>query len=134
MMSLSMIESITRSAARKAAKEKKLPVMFSQRMIDAMRGGDYSRFGIVPFLGTHLPKGWKRVSLQPEADAGERGVYMGDNKGFGAYFVDASGFGGENEPALSVRQFANKLSPDFAYAIVEAGQFQVKIGVYAIKA
>jgi N-acetyl-anhydromuramyl-L-alanine amidase AmpD len=43
--------------------------------------------------------------------------------------ADASGLGGENEPALTVRQLKARLTR-YGYAIVEVGQFQVVIGVF----
>lgn len=79
-------------------------------------------------LGGYLPEGWGRVSLEDEAL--DHGVYLGDNDGFGAYFVDASGFGHRGEPALTIKEFLDKLEVGYGYAIVEAGRFQVKIGKF----
>lgn len=83
----------------------------------------------MPFLGDYLPEGWQRVSLESEED--RHGVYIDDNEGFGAYFVDSSGFGQNGEPALNPERFVKEyLEPGFGYAIVEAGQFQVRIGKF----
>lgn len=46
------------------------------------------------------------------------------------YFVDASGFGSENEPALTASQFLAKVKAGHYYAITNAGQFQVYITEY----
>lgn len=51
-------------------------------------------------------------------------------------FVDKSGFGAENEPALTLRAFKARVSDAFwkgdrfGYAIIEEGQFQVVVGVF----
>jgi hypothetical protein len=46
--------------------------------------------------------------------------------------VDASGFGGDDEPALTVTQFEQyaQAHPEYYYGIVEAGQFQVVLATY----
>ena len=85
----------------------------------------------IPFIGRHLPKGWERVRITPEFDSNRRGIYADDNGGFGAYFVDATGFGRESEPALTAGEFLRRIRLGYGYAIVEAGQYQVKIGVAA---
>jgi len=48
-------------------------------------------------------------------------------------FVDSSGFGGPGEPALTIEEFHSKIKAGFGYAIVEAGQFQVYVGVFRRK-
>jgi len=62
-----------------------------------------------PNLGDYRPKGWSKVQT---------------------YFVDSSGFGREGEAALSVPQFIKMIKVGYAYAIVEAGQFQVYIAEF----
>jgi hypothetical protein len=94
----------------------------------AAKDGDFSVFRSIPHLGGLLPRGWRRVRLE----AGH-GVYSGDNKGFGAFMVDSSGLGSPGEAALTIEEFANRLTPGVGYAIVEAGQFQVKIGAFERK-
>ncbi len=46
------------------------------------------------------------------------------------HFVDNSGFGADNEPALTAKQFLEKVKAGFGYAVVEAGQFQVYVGEF----
>jgi len=46
------------------------------------------------------------------------------------YFVDNSGFGGDNEPALTAAQFVSRVKAGRGYAVIEAGQFQVYIGEF----
>ncbi|HDY89155.1 MAG TPA: hypothetical protein ENH82_13700 [bacterium] len=48
-------------------------------------------------------------------------------------FVDHSGFGANDEPALTADQFLEKVKEGFGYAIVEQGQFQLYVGVYKRK-
>lgn len=46
------------------------------------------------------------------------------------YFVDNSGFGSNNEPALTIDQFLSKVKVGYGYAITEVDQFQVHIGEF----
>ena len=46
------------------------------------------------------------------------------------FFVDSSGFGQEDEIALTINQFIDKLKIGFSYGIVDSGQFQVYINEY----
>jgi hypothetical protein len=46
------------------------------------------------------------------------------------YFVDNSGFGSENEPALTASQFLAKVKSGKYYAITGQGQFQVYVTEY----
>lgn len=49
------------------------------------------------------------------------------------YFVDSSGFGQEGESALTFGQFMAQIKPSYGYGIVDAGQFQVNIGMWKKK-
>lgn len=62
-----------------------------------------------PFIGDYDPPGWKLVDR---------------------HFVDSSGFGAPNEPALTISQFMNKIKEGLGYAILEAGEFQLYVGEY----
>ncbi len=110
MFSPSTIRNLSDRAARDAARKHKTPyVPFNRAEIEAA-----VRFPF-PFIGSFRPKGWKLVDT---------------------WFCDSSGFGSDDEPALSVRQLKTKLiehvecTKQYGYAIVEAGQFQVHIGVF----
>jgi len=46
------------------------------------------------------------------------------------FFVDNSGFGSEDELALTASSFLKKVKKDFYYAITDCGQFQVYITEY----
>jgi hypothetical protein len=68
----------------------------------------------IPSLGGYVPRGWKRTDDKP-------------------FFVDTSGFGGPDEPALDHSAFAKALAvlPEgVGIAIIEAGQFQCYVATY----
>jgi hypothetical protein len=108
MMSLESIRSESRKAASKAARTGKRPFIVEAEDLAEWQAGRFSSLPF-PFIGSYVPKGWSKI---------------------GESFVDASGFGGENEPALTIRQFIAQLTAGHGYAITEAGQFQVYIGEY----
>lgn len=110
MMSLSEINRMSDEAASEAARDGKVPyVPFGEDEIE-----NYPPFPF-PNLGKYTPRGWKLVDT---------------------LFCDSSGFGGDNEPALSPKQLVAKLvafdrnGKEYGYGIVEAGQFQVRLGVF----
>jgi hypothetical protein len=101
MYGLEEIKKMNRVATRRAKREGNEPLL-------AKRDGDNNVFKC-PDLGNYVPKGWHKMRT---------------------YFVDSSGFGSENEPALTAGQFLKKVKAGKGYAIVEEGQFQVHIGEY----
>jgi len=121
MMDLQTIRDLSEEAGREAEEYRKRPYVFDKDDISV------ENLRYIPNLGDYLPKGWVRVKLQDD-----RGVYAGDNKGYGAYFVDASGYGRPGEPALTINEFLQQIKPGLGYGIVETGQFQIKIGAYAV--
>lgn len=80
-----------------------------------------------PFLGGYLPEGWRRVSLRCVADT--KGVNMNENEGAGAYVVAMPDVA-ETVGALDVFEFAYRISPEFAYAIVGQSAEAVLVGAY----
>lgn len=140
MMSLEQIKDVSRDAAAAAAESGKYPFVIEAEdvgKIEALKG--------IPFLGDHLPKGWKRVKIctyaasDPQMVIGlaliaqiakSRGAFLDDNGGFGAFFVDKGGWGAEGEAAFTVEEFLKYVWPGFGWGIVEEGQFQIKIGVF----
>ena len=46
------------------------------------------------------------------------------------YFVDSSGFGAEDEPALTISHFLQKVKAGYYYGITGEGQFQVYVGEF----
>jgi len=114
MMSLDTIRAMSAEAGVKAAKYSKQPKTFWDRDIkDAEAQVDNGivpqAVRAIPDLGDYVPEGWEMLDQ---------------------LFVDATGFGQEGELAMTLKQFVHKLEPDVGYGIVQAGQFQVYIGVF----
>ncbi len=64
---------------------------------------------LAPNIGDYKPKGWKQTKT---------------------FFVDNSGLGGQDEPALTFNQFISSVKKGYGYAIVSIGQFQVYIAEF----
>lgn len=86
---------------RKARKNKSQPYV-------AKVDGDEGVFK-APFFGCYKPEGWELLEK---------------------LFVDSSGFGADNEPALSIRQFLGQVKAGRGYSIASVGQFQVYVNVF----
>ena len=128
MMSAEYIHDLAVEAAERAQEQGTEPKTFRGLGHDGIR----AQMRSIPYLGKNeddtpfVPEGWTRVDAPaPRA--------MGCEKGY--LFVDSSGFGRDDEPALSVKEFVQYVydHDDLAYAIVETGQFQVVIATYARK-
>ena len=117
MMSIQTIARLADEAARKARQDGACPfVPYDDN--DPITG--------IPFLGDYVPKGWCKTNEQ--------------------WFVDSSGFGGENESALTLKAFqrlarewiktckakdkAKGKLAEYGLGVVEAGQFQVYVAGY----
>ena len=110
-MDIAEIEAASRKAAILAAAEKKQPyVPFDENEI---RRGNVLKH--IPNLGDYRPKGWRMIN---------------------SWFCDNSGFGSENEPALTAAQVRAKMLDKYhtdctyGYGIIERGPFQVWLGVF----
>lgn len=108
------IKAEAQEATAKAAKAKKHPyVIFNQEEIEDYRDG-HKPFPF-PMIGDYIPPSWERVE---------------------ELFCDSSGLGSSGEAALTKEQLCAKLvkylgSKDtYGFAITQAGQFQVYVGVY----
>jgi len=101
MMSIITIKELNERQARKAKKLKLKPYM-------AEVDRDERVFNM-PNLGYYVPKGWKLIDK---------------------LFVDKTGFGRRDEPALTIKQFIKKVKAGLGYAICEEGEFQIYIGVF----
>ena len=128
MMSSEQIEREAERHARKAKRHGKVPHFLSALGDDAIR----RECARIPFLGDYVPRGFERMHV---------GDTFGEQYGAGtadhAYlFVDSSGSGERGERAMTIGQFAEFVQrhPGYGYAIVEAGQFQIVLGVYQVKA
>ncbi len=125
MMSLAVIEQLNLEASERAQESGDVPVLITEMAIERLKSGDLGAMQRMPYIGGYVPDGFERETVESQ-----HGVYDGDNEGFGAYFVDATGCGSEHEPALTVGQFIEALVPDRYYALIETGQFQVKVGAF----
>lgn len=134
MFGLDTIKRMNKVSARQSAKEKSVPKVFSSDEAEGIKNGDSEPIRSVPNLGDRCPKGWRRVNIKKEGLPTYK-MYEGDNNGFGAYLIDGSGFDSSNEPAMTIEELLDTVykvwrSGEYGLAICEAGQFQVKIGVY----
>lgn len=100
-------------AAQRAAKSGRRPYApYDEAEVDS-----YPPFPF-PSIGDYEPPGWEKVE---------------------DLFADSSGFGRENEPALTVRGLKEKVKEylrepgTHGFAITEIGQFQVYVGVFKKK-
>lgn len=114
MMDYSQISDIVRQQTRKAKKAGRKPASIRE-----YTGENYRAFiRRIPFLGDYVPTGWE-VATEIES-----------------LFVDKTGLGGSDEPALNLDQFKRKLDnfklsgDNFGFGIIEEGEFQVYIQVY----
>lgn len=104
MMDLATIKAVNKEKTELAKQDNIQPFIIESQ-------GQIDNFKNFPFMhiGDHVPEGWELVNT---------------------YFVDASGFGADDEAALSINQFLNKLRVGFGYAVTESGQFQVYVGEF----
>lgn len=104
MMDLDTIKRMNEIKGKEAEKSGTLPLTI-------IKEGDKKLLQSMGFIGDYRPKGFKLVNQ---------------------FFVDNSGFGAVNEPALTFEQFTKKVKQGNAYAIIEAGQFQVWIAEFEV--
>jgi hypothetical protein len=104
MMDLESIKRLNEIKGEQAKMKNLLPMTIIEKE-------DKRNLSKMSFIGNFRPKGFKLVN---------------------EYFVDNSGFGSANEPALTFEQFEKKVKEGHAYAIVESGQFQVWIAEFEV--
>jgi hypothetical protein len=114
MMSLAAIRQLSRDAAVIACRHNKIPFVFEQEDIDDFKAhlaaGRTIQF-LIPLLGDYLPQGWRSTDRQP-------------------LFVDTTGFGREDEPAMTTRAFVEAFKPGKGYGVIECGESQAFIREY----
>src|ERR1700684_756295 len=114
MYSLEAMDRRDQQVVKLARKNKKQPLILTPEDVQAW---NFS----LPDLGSYVPRGWERVE-DPIA-----------------WFVDHSGWGKDDEPALSLDQFKKVLlahvqeNPTHGYAIVETGPFQMYVAIFQLK-
>ena len=103
MMSLETIDRMTRDAGREACERQQKPYLIWPQDLEAWKRGE--GFPIpFPMIGDYVPEGW-----EPDGEP---------------LFVDTSGLGSPNEPALTLPQLFEKLEVGRGYAFTQQGQFQ----------
>lgn len=138
MMDLSTMNELQQQATIDARELSLQPKTFTNAEIEDLQDGDVQSFRDIPNLGQYRDGAWKRYNLNKIK---ELLPYPGKtvdngNKGYGSLFCDASGFGSENEPALTQRELRDtiielhKHNSKFGFGIVYVGQFQIEIGVF----
>lgn len=111
MLSGRAIRAANMEAAERAAEADAKPFVY----FEADEVDEWGRFPF-PYLGDYRPEGWELVDT---------------------HFVDSSGFGRTDEPALTQGQFRElvkqriRMSPvTLGWAVIEAGEFQVFVGEF----
>ena len=109
MMSLEVLVAVNNQIARQAAREGLVPY------VPASADEAVTPFAF-PNIGSLKPRGWKRSGQ--------------------TWFVDKTGHGETWEPALTWRQFRQRLTgyilrhPGHGFAITEEGEFQVVVSAF----
>jgi hypothetical protein len=103
MMALSTIREMSRERAAEAANENMEPFIVEAEDLDDMPPFPF------PNIGDYRPAGWTLVET---------------------IFVDKSGMGRRNEPAMNTEQLLARLKIGMGYAIIEEGQFQLYLGEF----
>ena len=142
MMDIETIKQVNKEAGKNAQENNIKPLVFNSVDMDKLKHNDIEPIRTMPDVGDSVPSGWNRFNLGKIKDQFKYSykIYKDDANGYGAFFVD-QGFGSENEPAMTIKQFINSLSQlwnnpnipnnkKLGYGIVETGQFQVKIGIF----
>jgi len=104
MMSIEYIKSINKEKEAEAKNNNLRPIkVFTDGDVDV------DKLRNIKHIGDYRPNGFELVNT---------------------FFVDSSGLGGADEPAMTFGQLIEIVRGDRYYAIIEAGQFQVYIGEF----
>jgi hypothetical protein len=145
MMDLDELRYVNRQATLLAAADRAVPMLVEADELAEWKAGHLDDFGM-PYIGYRCPRGYRRVNLADWVVSSEyicgldcwygsdkhvRGLTVVSQIGKTAFFVDKSGFGKPSEPALTLEEFVRVMRPGYYYAVVEEGEFQVKVGVFS---
>jgi len=113
MLDYSTIRDNVTRRTNEAIRLHKKPFLVNADLVRALSSGRVPDRSI-PFLGYYCPTGWEETEV--------------------TYFVDSSGYGSENEPALTLREFGRELFPyetgGYGIGVIESGEFQVIVRLY----
>jgi len=115
MMDLRTIKALNKKYTLAARRKREYPVIPSPPMRRALAEGNLTTIKI-PMLGEYVPRGWKLLKT---------------------HFVDMSGWGAEDEPAMSQPAFAKLMATapeNHGFGAIEHGQFQIYVGEYERRA
>src|SRR5262245_6120771 len=115
MMSLAAIRDLSAQAGRRARRHRKTVMVFNEVQRLMLANGDWQPMRCIPNLGDYRPKVWKLVAT---------------------HFVHKSGYGRDDEPAMSAYAFAKNVGTATAahgWRIIEEGQFQCYVGEFEQK-
>ena len=126
MMSAELIRQISDDAARDAAENGQTPLV-------PWNKGDLFH---APFLGDYVPDGWRAATWDDVPVKAPRGSDWWNGKQ-ACLFVDSTGIADRFEPCLTVTEadeFVTRLldtdTRTWGVGVVQAGQFQVYVGLY----
>lgn len=115
MMSLATIAELSAKQAEVAARRNLKPYMVWPEDLVRWKAQHEAGTFRLPFpnIGDYRPVGYELVDT---------------------LFVDKSGWGADDEPALTVGQLLDRLQVNKAYAVIEEGQFQRYLGEFIHRA
>tara|TARA_B100000085_G_scaffold78231_1_gene70328 strand:- start:5126 stop:5527 length:402 start_codon:yes stop_codon:yes gene_type:complete len=129
MMDIDTIVALNKEAGNKAKRHGIKPTTFESQNLSVKNLGE------IVNLGNYIPKGWKRLNIKKYVMSWEL-PYSHKILNKGGLFVDSSGFGQPNEPALTIEQLISLMAkllsnkPSLGFGIISQGQFQLTIGVF----
>ena len=129
MMDIETIVALNKEAGNKAKRHGIKPTTFDEKTLDV------EDLREIVNLGNYVPKGWKRLDVNKYVMKWEL-PYSHKILDKGGLFVDSSGFGRPDEPALTIEQLISLMAkllsnkPSLGFGIVSEGQFQITIGVF----
>jgi|TARA_Y100000033_G_C2757385_1_gene117211 hypothetical protein len=128
-MDIDTIVALNKEAGNKAKRHGIKPTTFESQNLSVKNLGE------IVNLGNYIPKGWKRLNIKKYVMSWEL-PYSHKILNKGGLFVDSSGFGQPNEPALTIEQLISLMAkllsnkPSLGFGIISQGQFQLTIGVF----
>ena len=135
MMDIDTIVALNKEAGNKAKRHGIKPTTFTDSGIEKIKDGQIECLRDIVNIGDYTPKDWRRFNINKWVEEWEL-PYSHKFLDKGGLFVDSSGFGADNEPALTIDQLLDVMAqlldnkPSLGFGIVSEGQFQITIGVF----
>lgn len=135
MMDIDTIVALNKQAGNKAKRHGIKPTTYTDNDILKIANNEIECLRDIVNLGDYIPKGWRRFNINKWVEEWDLPCSYKFLKN-GGLFVDSSGFGSSNEPALTVDELLNVMSqllinrPNLGFGIISQGQFQLTIGVF----